>query len=114
MNNQISSFWQRLQCTLFPEFEETIIPATEKHREIAFILDMVRVEEFITDRFGPVGPGRPKSDRGAIVRAFVAKAILNLPTTSMLVERLQFDNVLRRLCGWIYVWEIPCEATFCA
>ena len=33
-------------------------------------------------------PGRPLEDRHALARAFVAKAVLNLPTTAGLIERL--------------------------
>ena len=81
MNIEISAFWQRLQSTLFPEFGETIQPATNKHREIALILDLIKVEDFITDRYLPLAVGRPKADRQPMIRAFIAKAILNLPTT---------------------------------
>jgi hypothetical protein len=34
-------------------------------------------------------PGRPPCDRAALARAFVAKAVIGLPTTSMLIERLK-------------------------
>jgi len=44
--------------------------------------------------------GRPAKDRLAIARAFVAKAVYNFPTTRDLIERLQNDAVLRRICGW--------------
>ncbi|MCY4675106.1 MAG: transposase [Bacteroidetes bacterium] len=35
-----------------------------------------------------------------MARAFLAKAVLNLPTTRALVDRLQSNPTLRRLCGW--------------
>ena len=31
---------------------------------------------------------------------FVAKAVLGLAMTTMLIERLKVDKTLRRLCGW--------------
>ena len=43
---------------------------------------------------------RARDDRPAIVRSFVAKAVLTIPTTSALIERLQIDRALRRICGW--------------
>ncbi|MEY4956812.1 MAG: hypothetical protein RL409_1069, partial [Gemmatimonadota bacterium] len=43
---------------------------------------------------------------------FVAKAVFDLPTTSMLIERLAVDATLRRLCGWERVGAVPSEATF--
>jgi len=41
----------------------------------------------------------PQSPESA-ARAFVAKAVLDLPTTSGLLERLAVDATLRRLCGF--------------
>jgi hypothetical protein len=43
----------------------------------------------------------------------VAKAFYNLSTTRQLLERLQSDDKLRRLCGWERQRELPSEATFC-
>jgi hypothetical protein len=45
-------------------------------------------------------PGRPPQDRTAIARAFVAKTIYNMPTTRALLDRLETDSALRRICGW--------------
>jgi hypothetical protein len=35
-----------------------------------------------------------------LARAFVAKAVMGIPTTKMLIERRTADKQLRRLCGW--------------
>ena len=56
--------------------------------------------------------GRPLEDRAALARAFLAKAVLNVPTTRGLVERLRADGTLRRLCGWEVAGRVPSEATF--
>jgi hypothetical protein len=56
--------------------------------------------------------GRPRRDRLALATAFVAKAILNLPTTRDLIERLRADPALRRLCGWARAQAIPHESKF--
>src|ERR1700674_4382283 len=61
---------------------------------------------------GPDCRGGPPRAGAALVRAFVAKAVLGLPTTSMLIERLAVDKPLRRLCGWEHPGELPSEATF--
>jgi len=42
----------------------------------------------------------------------VAKAIFNMPTTRILLDRLNSDIIFRRLCGWESKNEIPDEATF--
>ena len=47
-----------------------------------------------------------------IARAFVAKAVLNLATTTALLDRLQVDVRLRRICGWERRAQAPSEATF--
>jgi hypothetical protein len=57
-------------------------------------------------------PGRPLLDRAALARAFVAKMVMKLPTTSMLIEHLGADKRSRRLCGWERPGQVPSEATF--
>ena len=71
---------------------------------------MARIEAFV--RMWPGLPGRPLDDRHALARAFVAKAVLNLATTSALIERLAVDATLRRLCGWELRSQVPSESTF--
>jgi hypothetical protein len=44
--------------------------------------------------------------------AFVAKAILNLPTTRHLISRLQVDRALREFCGWRTAKALPHESKF--
>ena len=56
--------------------------------------------------------GRPLKDRAALARAFLAKAVLDVPTTRALVERLRTEGLLRRLCGWEAAGGVPSEATF--
>jgi hypothetical protein len=47
------------------------------------------------------GPGRPPEDRRALARAFVAKAMLGVPTTNALIERLAVDKSLQNcLMNW--------------
>lgn len=56
--------------------------------------------------------GRPAHNRANIARAFVAKAIFDLPHTRALLERLRADSVLRRLYGWERCASIPDETIF--
>jgi Transposase DDE domain/Transposase domain (DUF772) len=74
------------------------------------VLEVARIEALVEMR--PGLPGRPPEDRHALARAFVAKAVLDLPTTSGLIERLAVDATLRRLCGWERASEVPSESTF--
>ena len=71
-------------------------------------LSLLQLDGFIAVRHGR---GRPVHDRAAIARAFIAKAIFNLPNTRALLDRVQSDAVLRRLCGWETTQAIPDEST---
>jgi hypothetical protein len=58
------------------------------------------------------GAGQPEADRCALACAFLAKAVLDLKTTRALIERLQADSRLRRLCGFDLRHGLPSESTF--
>lgn len=108
--NTLSYYWQNIQRNLFPWLEEKLGELTEKQQQLITTLELVRLEEFIYSSRG--FPGRPPEDRIAIARAFVAKAVYNLPTTRHLLDRLSTDITLRRICGWETNNELPSESTF--
>jgi len=112
MLKAISQYLNRIQEGLFPGFNAEVGPMSEKHGQLMVILDVVRVEEFVSEDPYPLSAGRPPADRSALARAFVAKAVLNIPTTVALIDRLKADRVLRRICGWEAGRKIPCEGTF--
>ena len=58
------------------------------------------------------GVGQPESDRCVLACAFLAKAVLDLKTTRALIDRLQADSKLRRLCGFDLRFALPSESTF--
>ena len=60
----------------------------------------------------PQRDGRFLADRVNLARAFLAKAMWDMPTTRALIGRLEVDPRLRNLCGWIFAREIPSESTF--
>jgi hypothetical protein len=110
MNPTLSQIWFNIQETLFPHMEEEVGHLTPKLLQVIQILEIVRVEDYVNTYFGCVG--RPRDHRQEIARAFVAKAILTMPTTAMLIERLQIDKSLRRICGFGSLKELPSESTF--
>ncbi|MCY4314935.1 MAG: hypothetical protein OXC66_02330 [Roseovarius sp.] len=57
------------------------------------------------------GPLSERQQRFAAVLEF-ATPVRNLPTTRDLIDRLNADPTLRRLCGWPRRSGIPGEATF--
>lgn len=106
----ISSIWNQIQSSLFPFLEEELGELSEKHRKLISILEFVRIENGIV--LSSARTGRRQSNRVAIARAFIAKAVYNLDSTRGLVERLRCDPVLRRICGWESRYDIPSESTF--
>ena len=98
LRDTLSQTWLNIQSSLFPWLSEELGPLTEKQQDLVTTLEVVRIEEFIYSSRG--FPSRPPQDRTAIARAFVAKTIYNMPTTRALLERLETDSALRRICGW--------------
>jgi transposase len=110
LKQTLSHYWGTIQGNLFPWLQEELGPLTEKQQQLITVLEFARVEEFIPSYKGYVG--RPQDDRCAIARAFIAKAVYNLGTTRQLIDRLECDKTLRRICGWEKISSIPSESTF--
>ena len=107
LRGMLTSTWDHIQGFLFPMLREEVGPLTAQHKRVVVVLDMARIEAFV--RMWPGLPGRPLDDRHALARAFVAKAVLDLPRP-LLIERLRVDATLRRLCGWEPRAQVPSEA----
>jgi transposase len=107
---RLSQYWNKIQGTLFPFLEEELDPLTEKQQQLIAVLELVRIEQFLPDRFG--FEGRPQEARSAIARSFIAKMVYNMDTTKALLERLMSDKNIRRICGWESKTQIPSESTF--
>jgi hypothetical protein len=110
----LAAIWRGIQVCLLPNLQECLDdPLTERLKQFIAILEIVRIEEHVAA--APPDEslrGRPRQDRGPIARAFVAKAVYNLPTTDLLIEMLHLQPNLRRLCGWERRSQIPSPATF--
>ena len=69
-----------------------------RHTKLLLALEMVsveRVQPSIPDRM----PGRPLKHRATLARAFLAKMVYAVPTTTALMERVRSDPI-RRMCWW--------------
>jgi hypothetical protein len=109
--SRLSQFLTTLQRELFPMVEADIGETlTAPLQTLIRIWELIGIERFIPPSRSWVG--RPARERVAVARAFVAKTVLNLPTTVALVERLQADRVLRRLCGFDMRRRLPGEHLF--
>ena len=97
LRETLSQTWLGIQGSLFPWLAEELGPLTQKQQDLVATLEQVRIEELIPSGRG--FRGRPADDRAAVARAFVAKAVYQMPTTRALLDRLATDISLRRICG---------------
>ena len=109
LRETLSNAWDPIQGFLFPLLREEAGPLTAHDERLAVVLEVAGVEAFVSMWHGL--PGRPLKDRHALARAFVAKAVFGLPTTTALIERLSIEGTLR-LCGWERAAHVPGESTF--
>ena len=90
----LSGYWLHIQEELLPWLNDTSCgPLNEHHKQLVSVLGMARIEAFLPG--WPGLPGRPLSERSALARAFVAKAVFNLSTTRLLIEMVSVDKTLR-------------------
>jgi len=109
LRENVSRYFAAMQQNLFPGFKEELGTTTNKHLQVIVALDVLEIERFIPYQ-SMFAVGRPPVNRDAMARAFVAKAVLNLPTTESLIDRLKVDAVLRRICG--FGSRVPSSGTF--
>ena len=106
----LANFWSNVHCTLFPKLELALGELSADHKKLIYILELVRIEEFIpSTRFND---GRPRKDRCAIARAFIAKIVFKVTYTKQLVKYLNIDKQLKIICGWDTISKIPSESKF--
>jgi hypothetical protein len=106
----LGQYGKILQQRLFPRLEDGLGSLSDRHKQLVRVLGLVGMEAALPWRGRQVG--RPPHDRVALARAFVAKAIFNLPTNRALIGWLKADVQLRRLCGWEWVSQVPDETVF--
>ena len=102
--------WNVIQHDLLPELRNDVGALTPKLEKVIYILEWVRIEEFVGSSW--CGEGRPPHERSWLANAFVAKTVLAMATTRGLIERLTIDRALRRICGFPACKKLPSEATF--
>ena len=110
--DSLAEYWINIQASLYPRLEAICFSAmTDKLKQLVAILDVVGIEKHLPAQ-SRKWFGRPSTDRRAIARAFVAKAVYNVPTTAALIELLQSNLGLRQLCGFDTAKSVPSAATF--
>jgi hypothetical protein len=108
--NTISKTWFKIQRDLFPFLEEEIGALTDEYKKLAAILELVRIEDYISKN--DFAWGRPLKNRDAIARAYIAKIVLKITYTKQLVARLKTEKQLRLICGWEPGAKVPSESSF--
>ena len=87
LKDTLSTYWLRIQGELLPWLDDTVdSPLSGHHKQLVSVLGLVRIETFLPSWRGLLG--RPASERAALARAFIAKAVFNLPTTTLLIDIL--------------------------
>jgi len=108
--DKLSHTWTHIQSFLFPMMSEELGELTSLQMQWVNVLEVSKLEEHLP--YAGRYPGRPPESRVAIARAFVAKAVYNMSTTRILLDRLETDPSFRRICGWERRGDVPSESTF--
>jgi len=106
----VTQFAHMLQEELFPLLQSSVGPLNGQMQLLAAVISLAPLERMLGAR--RAATGRPARDRAALATAFLAKAVLNLPTTRDLICRLRVDEALRRFCGWSSLQALPHESKF--
>jgi hypothetical protein len=106
----VTQFSHMLQQDLFPVLQTVCGPLSGQMQLLASVISLAPLGRLLSAR--RAATGRPARDRAALATAFMAKAILNLPTTRDLISRLRVDESLRQFCGWENVKALPHESKF--
>ena len=119
MNTTLSPVTVQRFCALQGELiglvEQDYTGLTPKLEQIIRAFEFTQIELAVYRDRGYAqgrGVGQPEADRCALACAFLAKAVLDLKTTRALIDRLQADSKLRRLCGFDLRHALPSESTF--
>ena len=110
LRHKFSQYWNVVQTELIPQLTNELGTLTASLLAVVRTLECARIEEFVDCSW--CGIGRPRKDRLALARAFVAESVLHLRTTEALRERLQMDRALQRICGFDTRKALPDAATF--
>ena len=107
----LGELWMSIQSWLFPMLEDEIGELDEKHRQFVAVCELCSLQDHMAT-YQWIGNGCPPSDRLALCKAFIAKAVWDFSTTRDLIDAIRHRPTLRRLCGWETLGLVPSEATF--
>ena len=103
--------WMTIQPSLFVCLDDELGELDEDQKTFVRVCSWALSEQnFFQYRW--CGNGRPPASRLRIFKAFILKAVMNYPTTKLLISTLRQSPSLRRLCGWESVSNVPNKSTF--
>lgn len=114
MESTIVSFgrhWNSIQKFLLPYLEDELGELDDKQKSFVKICELL-IDDKMFIKYRWSGNGRPPCIRRALFKAFILKAFWNQPTTRATIALIRSSPVLRRLCGWESLGDIPNESTF--
>jgi transposase len=113
LRDSISYLGNKLQSYLFPLLDDKLYDEeiSNYHLRLVSILEVLQIEKFLPKKERGTR-GKPSKHPVKIARAFIAKHVLNLKTTSQLIRFLKADKNLRYICGWDPYERIADESTF--
>jgi transposase len=113
LTDNISYLGNKLQSYLFPLMEDNLYEEeiSSSLLRLVSILEVIQIERVLPQK-EPRTRGRPQKHLIKIARAFIAKHVLNLKTTSQLIFFLKANKNLRYICGWEPYERIADESTF--
>jgi len=108
--NKLYAVQLQFQTSLFPHIKQELVHLTQLQQKFIEVLDISKIDSYVP--YVGKRACRPTSSRMALARCFLTKALYNMPTTQVLIERLKSDFNLRRLCGYERLEQIPSQPTF--
>lgn len=103
--------WSEVAQGMFPFMREEFGELDEMDRIFVTVCEsVVKPEAFEYAKWK--GIGRPTTSRTSVFKAFLFKALYDIPTTRELARRLCRDVRARRLCGWNSAGDVPSEGQF--
>jgi transposase len=108
--NKLYNVQLHFQTTLFPHIKQELGFLTKLQQKFVEVLEVSQIDSFIP--YIGKRACRPTKSRMALARCFLAKAVYNMATTEILIERLKSDLSLRRLCGYEKLEQVPSQPTF--
>lgn len=108
---QLPDMFYNIQHYLFPDLEEILGELSNKHKEFIRAIELIDIKKYALS-FGWKGVGCKPYDRESIIKALLAKTIFGFVKTRSILDHIQNSPILRRLCGWESINDVPSESTF--